>query len=96
MRLIPSLRGVVTFNFMSAFAFLSVMMTYFGVNFYLSGLHSYASGDRVITPKVIYLLYLSLFWGPCWFRYRKFYKVHRKKRNFVDLKEVQCFISILN
>ena len=51
MRLIPSLRGVVTFNFMSAFAFGSVMMTYFGVNFYLSGLHSYASGDKQVTPK---------------------------------------------
>ena len=30
------------------------MMTYFGVNFYLTGLHSYASGDKVITPNFVY------------------------------------------
>ena len=29
-------------------------MTYFGVNFYLVGLHSYASGDKVITPDFVY------------------------------------------
>ena len=29
-------------------------MTYFGVNFYLVGLHSYASGDKVITPNFVY------------------------------------------
>jgi cytochrome c-type biogenesis protein CcsB len=55
MRLIPGLRGNVTFNFASAFAFLSIMMTYFGVNFYLSGLHSYASGDQQVTPNEAYI-----------------------------------------
>jgi len=34
----------------SFFAFASVLMTYFGVNFYLSGLHSYATGDPVPIP----------------------------------------------
>ena len=29
------------------------MMTYFGVNFYLSGLHSYASGDQVLSFEII-------------------------------------------
>jgi len=30
-------------------------MTYFGVNYYLSGLHSYAAGDPVpIPPQVFY------------------------------------------
>ncbi len=62
MRLIPKLRGTILFNFASAFAYLSIMMTYFGVNFYLSGLHSYASGDRVVTPKeaYIYIAFLAL------------------------------------
>lgn len=55
MRLIPGLRGRLAFNFMSAFTFLSIMMTYFGVNFYLSGLHSYASGDKAVTPKEAYI-----------------------------------------
>ena len=39
---------------MSIVAFASIMMTYFGVNFYLVGLHSYASGDKVITPNFVY------------------------------------------
>ena len=54
MRLIPKLRGNWSFNLMSIIAFASIMMTYFGVNFYLVGLHSYASGDKVITPNFVY------------------------------------------
>ena len=54
MRLIPKLRGNWLFNLMSIIAFASIMMTYFGVNFYLVGLHSYASGDKVITPNFVY------------------------------------------
>lgn len=53
-RLVPGLRGKWTFNFMSVVAFGSIMMTYFGVNFYLVGLHSYASGAQVITPVFIW------------------------------------------
>ncbi len=53
-RLIPGLRGKWLFNFLSVVAFASIMMTYFGVNFYLVGLHSYASGAQVITPTFIY------------------------------------------
>ncbi len=54
LRLIPGLRGRFTFNVFSVAAFASILMTYFGVNFYLSGLHSYASGDKAITPSFIY------------------------------------------
>ena len=54
MRIVPSLRGVWSFNFASVVAFASILMTYFGVNFYLSGLHSYASGEKVITPNFVY------------------------------------------
>ncbi|MCM4162845.1 MULTISPECIES: cytochrome c biogenesis protein CcsA [unclassified Arenibacter] len=53
-RLIPGLRGRWLFNLLSVVAFGSIMMTYFGVNFYLVGLHSYASGAQVITPTFIY------------------------------------------
>ena len=49
MRLIPGLRSRWLFNLASIIAFASILMTYFGVNFYLSGLHSYASGDKIIT-----------------------------------------------
>ena len=54
MRLIPGLRGPWIFNLMSIVAFASILMTFFGVNFYLVGLHSYASGDKIITPNFVY------------------------------------------
>ncbi len=44
-RFVPALRGKWVFNLMSVFAFLSILFTYFGVNFHLVGLHSYASGE---------------------------------------------------
>ena len=44
MRLIPSLKGVFNYNVASILGFASVLMTYFGVNYYLTGLHSYGKG----------------------------------------------------
>lgn len=60
MRLVPGLRGKWIFNFASIVAFGSIMMTYFGVNFYLAGLHSYASGAQVITPAFVYYLVFAV------------------------------------
>jgi len=61
MRLIPGLKGPWFFNLMSVLAFSSIMMTYFGVNFYLVGLHSYASGDKIITPNFVYYSVVFVF-----------------------------------
>ncbi|NJB70159.1 cytochrome c-type biogenesis protein CcsB [Saonia flava] len=71
-RLVPGLRSRWVFNFMSVVAFASIMMTYFGVNFYLVGLHSYASGAQVITPTFIwYTVFGVLVLGAVsWWRYR--------------------------
>ncbi|CAI8340034.1 MAG: Cytochrome c biogenesis protein CcsA [Flavobacterium sp. SCGC AAA160-P02] len=76
MRFIPGLRSRYTFNLWSIIAYASIMMTYFGVNFYLSGLHSYASGDQVITPKSVYysVLFVFVLGIASWFKHRKFYK----------------------
>ena len=76
MRLIPGLRSRYTFNLWSIIAFYSIMMTFFGVNFYLSGLHSYASGDKVITPtSVYYSLGILLVLGTlAYLKHVKFYK----------------------
>jgi cytochrome c-type biogenesis protein CcsB len=76
MRLIPGLRSRYTFNLWSIIAYASIMMTYFGVNFYLSGLHSYASGDRVITPTSIYYAvgFVSILGTFSFLKYRKYYK----------------------
>ncbi|MGB1534839.1 MAG: cytochrome c biogenesis protein CcsA [Flavobacteriaceae bacterium] len=61
MRLIPGLRGPWIFNLMSVVAFASILMTFFGVNFYLVGLHSYASGDKIITPNLVYYSVVAVF-----------------------------------
>lgn len=51
LRFIPHLRSIYTFSVASMFGFSSVLMTYFGVNYYLSGLHSYAGGDPMPIPS---------------------------------------------
>ena len=53
-RLIPHLRNQLIFNLASLWAFSSIVMTSFGVNYYLSGLHSYAKGDPVPIPEWVY------------------------------------------
>ncbi len=75
MRLVPGLRGIWAFSFASIIAYASVMMTYFGVNFYLVGLHSYASGDQVITPSFIWYTVLGVFilGGISLWRYKAHY-----------------------
>lgn len=45
MRLIPPLKGIFNYNMASILGFASVLMTYFGVNYFLSGLHSYGKGS---------------------------------------------------
>ena len=62
LRIVPNLKGKWLFNLMSILAFSSIIMTYFGVNFYLTGLHSYASGEKVITPNFVYysLIFITI------------------------------------
>ena len=76
MRLVPGLRGRWFFNVMAVFAFASILMTYFGVNFYLTGLHSYASGDVPVTPEFVFYLtaILLLLSVVSYFQYKKHYK----------------------
>ncbi len=75
MRLVPGLRGRWFFNVMAMFAYASIMMTYFGVNFYLTGLHSYASGDVPVTPTFVWyiVIFAVLLSGIAYFRYKKYY-----------------------
>ncbi|MFN8257227.1 MAG: cytochrome c biogenesis protein CcsA [Bacteroidales bacterium] len=53
-RFIPALNNKFSFNLLSLLGYGSVMMTYFGVNYLLSGLHSYAKGDPAPMPAYIY------------------------------------------
>ncbi len=76
LRLVPGLRGRFVFNLFSVAAFASILMTYFGVNFYLSGLHSYASGDKAITPTFVYysIAIVSVLAIFAFVQYKKHYK----------------------
>ena len=76
MRLIPGLRGRFGFNFGAILAFSSILFTYFGVNFYLSGLHSYQSGQQILSYQyIVGILGFVLLLGALAYRsYAKFYK----------------------
>ena len=54
------MKDIFTFNLISLFAFSGVLMTYFGVNYYLSGMHSYASGDPIPVPVFVYIVVIAL------------------------------------
>jgi len=75
-RFVPALRGNWIYNLMSIIAFYSILMTYFGVNFYLTGMHSYASGDKVVTPNFIYysLACVTLLAFASYFNFKKYLK----------------------
>ena len=53
-RFIPKGNNPYVFAALSVIAFYSILMTYFGVNYYLSGLHSYAAGDPLPIPSFLY------------------------------------------
>ena len=54
MHRIPGLKGNFQMSAAALVGFSSVLMTYFGVNYYLSGLHSYAQGEPAPVPAGIY------------------------------------------
>ena len=60
MRLIPKLNGLFAYNFASIFGLATVIMTYYGVNYYLSGMHSYAAGDYTPIPQWVYIATFSV------------------------------------
>jgi cytochrome c-type biogenesis protein CcsB len=74
-RFVPSLRGKWTFNLMSMFAFLSILFTYYGVNFHLVGLHSYASGEAHSLNWIWYsLIAITIMGAISYPKYKKYYK----------------------
>ena len=81
MRLVPGLRGKYAFNVAAMWAIWSVVMTYFGVNYYLSGLHSYAAGDPIPIPfwvpaTAVGMLVLTL---AAWYLQNKVYHIKTKE-----------------
>ncbi|WP_375723722.1 cytochrome c biogenesis protein CcsA [Arcobacter sp. KX21116] len=56
LRFVKSLNNPFVLTTASVLAFSTILMTYFGVNFYLSGMHSYATGDPVPIPMWVYVV----------------------------------------
>lgn len=79
MRIIPKLGSLYLYNVATLFGWASVIMTYYGVNYYLSGLHSYAAGDPVPIPNWVYysvvgviVISILAFWRKSKFRIGQF------------------------
>ena len=53
LRMIKGAYSDYIFSVVSLLAFTAVLMTYFGVNYYLAGMHSYAKGDPVPVPDFV-------------------------------------------
>jgi cytochrome c-type biogenesis protein CcsB len=81
MRLIPGFKSQFVLSFGALISFGSVLMTYFGVNYYLSGLHSYAKGDPVSIPSFVYytLIVIAVVSIMAYITDRKFKKTGAKE-----------------
>lgn len=62
----PGVKTDYSFSLYTLVGFASVIMTYFGVNYYLSGLHSYAAGDPVPVPSFVYYTIAVVFSVSLW------------------------------
>jgi cytochrome c-type biogenesis protein CcsB len=60
LRLVKRWNNLWLFNLASIIAFASVMMTYFGVNYFLSGMHSYGQTGSAGNLLPVYLLLIAL------------------------------------
>jgi len=61
LRFIKAIYSEFNFAVISLLSFTSVLMTYFGVNYYLAGMHSYAKGDPVPIPDFVPVTYAIVF-----------------------------------
>lgn len=55
LRKIPGLKNTFGLSSLALIGLSSVLMTFFGVNYYLSGMHSYAQGDPPPIPNALYV-----------------------------------------
>ncbi|PTN07737.1 cytochrome c biogenesis protein CcsA [Mangrovibacterium marinum] len=60
LRKVPGIYSNYVLSFLAVIGFSSVLMTFFGVNYYLSGMHSYGQGDPPPVPSGIYLAILAI------------------------------------
>jgi len=56
LRNVPGLNNKLVLSILSLLSFSTVIMTFFGVNYYLSGMHSYAQGTPPSVPVIFYFV----------------------------------------
>ena len=55
LRKVPGLKSALGLNSLALLGLGAVLMTFFGVNYYLSGMHSYGAGDPPPIPNALYV-----------------------------------------
>jgi cytochrome c-type biogenesis protein CcsB len=60
LRNVPKLNNQFVLSSLALVGFSSIIMTFFGVNYYLSGMHSYGNGTPPPIPPVMYFIVLAL------------------------------------
>jgi cytochrome c-type biogenesis protein CcsB len=76
LRKIPKTNNLLIFNIVSVLGFGSVIMTYLGVNYFLSGMHSYGQGTPPTIPAGVYVVVILIFLLIIWAVYSE-----RKNKN---------------
>ncbi|MDR3653154.1 MAG: cytochrome c biogenesis protein CcsA [Paludibacter sp.] len=61
LRNIPKLNNQFVLSSLSLIGFSSIIMTFFGVNYYLSGMHSYGQGTPPTIPGIVYFIIIGVF-----------------------------------
>jgi cytochrome c-type biogenesis protein CcsB len=85
LRLIPKANGKILFHALSIlFGFGSVVMTFVGVNYFLSkGLHSYARGEEQAIPLYVYMIVITIL-GLVFFAWYNNKRVKEKDVSLLD------------
>ena len=60
LRNVPAANNQFVLSSLSVLGFSTIIMTFFGVNYYLSGMHSYGQGTPPAVPKVLYLVIAAI------------------------------------
>ncbi len=74
-RFIPSLKGLYSFNLLSLLSLSTIIMTFFGVNYYLAGMHSYGKGEEHHgLPAFVWytLLIITILAVVSYYKYKKY------------------------
>lgn len=80
LRFIPALKSKLVFNVVSLWGYSAILFTFFGVNFILVGLHSYAQGDGSVGLPPSIIVTILVFLAFTGFAIFKNYKYNKRLR----------------